>query len=147
MERKEILNKIIEEQKNIIENIENAVERYKNASNLEENSSSDPEDLSHQAEAKDMQLRYENMLRLEEQNLSFVENELEEKHTEIENGGLISTDKNHLFIGISVPSFEYEGKDVISFSDDAPIFTKIKDKKIGDKITIGDQEMEIKSIT
>ena len=146
MERIEILNKIIKEQKKIIESLENSVERYKIASDLEENSSSDPEDLSHQAEAKDMQLRYEKMLRIEQQNLDLVEKQIDETHEEIEDGAIIKTDENYLFVGISVPSFEYEGKDVISFSDDAPIFKNIKDKKIGDKITIGDQEMEIKSI-
>ncbi|MFC6269103.1 hypothetical protein [Frigoriflavimonas asaccharolytica] len=146
MERKKILKRIIEEQNNIIENLENSVARYKIASNLEENSASDPEELSHQAEAKDMQLRYENMLRIEEQNLAFVETEMEENHTEIENGALISTEKNYLFVGISVPVFEFEGKKVVSFSDDAPIFKIVEDKKIGDTIMMGDQKLEIKSI-
>lgn len=146
MERTDILNKIIEEQKKVIESLENSVERYKIASNLEENSSSDPEDLSHQTEAKDMQLRYEKMMRMEKQNLSFIENELNETHSEIENGVLILTNKNYLFIGISVPAFDYKGKEVISFSDDAPIYNNIKDKKTGDKVKIGDQELEIVSI-
>lgn len=146
MDRKDILNKIIEEQKKIIESLENSIERYKIASNLEENSSSDPEDLSHQAEAKDMQLRYEKMRRMEEQNLAFVENELKETHKESENGALISTDKNYLFIGISVPAFQYKGKDVISFSDDAPIFNNIKGKKTGEIVKIGDEELEIVSV-
>ena len=138
--------KIIKEQKKIIESLENSVERYKIASDLEENSSSDPEDLSHQAEAKDMQLRYEKMLRIEQQNLDLVEKQIDETHEEIEDGAIIKTDENYLFVGISVPAFKYEGKDVISFSDEAPIFAEVKDKKVGDKLKFGDKNLEILSI-
>lgn len=146
MKRKEIIAKIIEQQQIVIQSLENSVERYKTASDLEENSTSDPEDLSHQTEAKDMQLRYEKMLRDAKNSLSFLEGELKETHTEIEDGVLISTDKNYLFVGISVSVFEFDGKEVISFSDDAPVFKEIRNKKAGDQIKFGDQNLEILSI-
>ena len=60
-------------------------------------------------------------------------------HEEIENGSVVETDKNFLFVGISVPVFKIDEKEVISFSEEAPIFTKIKGKKVGDKLEIGDK--------
>ena len=142
MNRSEIINRIIEEQQKIIDSLKQSVERYRTASDLEQ-STHDPEDFSHQTEAKDMQLRYEQMLRNATNDLSFLETEVEASHDEIENGALINTDKNYLFVGISVPAFAFQDKEVISFSDDTPIFKEIRSKKAGETIKIGDLALKI----
>lgn len=147
MKRKEIINKIIEEQNKVIQNLKESVNRYKTASDLDEESTHDPEDFSQQTQAKDMQLRYEKMLREATQNLSFLESEVELKHEKIENGTLIETDHNYLFVGISVPVFKFENKEVITFSDKTPVFEKIKGKKAGDQVEIGSDTAEIKNFS
>ena len=147
MKRTAIINIIIEEQTVVIESLKQSVERYKTASDLDEESTHDPEDFSHQTQAKDMQLRYEKMLREADQNLSFLEGELKAKHDKIENGTLIETDKNFIFVGISVPSFEFEGKEVIAFSDHAPVFQNIKGKSKGDSVEIGSKSVKIKDFS
>ena len=139
MKRSEILNGIIEEQKKVIDNLQNTADQYKTAADMDEESTHDREDYSHMDQAKDMQLRYEKMLGDAEQQLIFLENEKEMTHEEIENGSVVETDKNFLFVGISVPVFKIDEKEVISFSEEAPIFTKIKGKKVGDKLEIGDK--------
>lgn len=146
MNRPAIIQKIIEEQQKIIDNIKQSVERYRSASDTEQ-STHDAEDFSHQSEAKDMQLRYEQMLRNAKNELSFLDAELENGHSEIENGALITTDKKYLFVGISVPVFRFEDKEVISFSDDAPIYKEVRYKKIGDAVKIGDLTAEILKIS
>lgn len=146
MNKKEVLDKIIEEQQSVIENLKESVERYKTASDLEENSAADPDELSRQAEAKDMQLRFEQLLSEAEYNLSEIEDEKEKSRTEAEAGSLIETDKICFFIGISVPKFELEGKDVISVSEEAPIAKEMEGKTAGDSFKMGDQELKILSI-
>ncbi|MBW8361820.1 MAG: hypothetical protein K0M56_06475 [Kaistella sp.] len=146
MERTEIIERIIEEQKKIIDNLQESVNRYKSASDLDEDDTSDPDDYARQTEAKDMQLRFEKMLNEATQNLNLLDSEKEIPHTEIENGSLVETDKNYLYIGISVPVFKVEDKEVISFSGDAPVFQEIKGKKAGDKVKIGENSFEIKNI-
>lgn len=143
MKRVDIITIIIEEQKVVIDSLEQTVERYKIASDLDEESTHDPEDFSQQTQAKDMQLRYEKMLKEANQSLAFLETELKEVHEKIEKGTLIETDKNFLFVGISVPVFTFEDKEVIAFSDHAPVFQNIKGKNRGDTVTVGSNSLQI----
>ncbi|TXF75904.1 hypothetical protein [Chryseobacterium sp.] len=146
MDRKEIFERIIEEQKKIINSLQESVNRYKSASDLDEDDTSDPDDYARQTEAKDMQLRFEKMLSEATKNLNFLDSEKEMSHTEIENGSLVETDKNYLYIGISVPAFKVQDKEVISFSEDAPVFKEIKGKKAGDQVKIGENSFKIINI-
>lgn len=146
MNRKDIISKIIKEQNEVIESLKQSIERYKTASDIDEESTHDPEDFSNQTVAKDMQLRFESMLSEAEQNLHFLENETEITHTDIENGSLIDTDKNFIFVGVSVPVFEAEGKQVLSFSEKAPVFETMKGKLVGDIVKVGEDSLKIQSI-
>ena len=146
MKRDLILEKLIAEQRKVIESLQQSVNQYKSASDMDEESTHDPEDFSQQSQAKDMQLRFEKMLGEADENLSFLMNEKESSHHMIEKGSVIETDKNFLFVGISVPVFEVNGKEVISFSDNAPIFEGFKGKKIGDRVKIGENLYTIQSI-
>ena len=146
MKRKDIITKIIEEQKKVIESLESSVERYRIASDLDEESTHDPEDFSRQTEAKDMQLRYEKMLRNAESEMVFLEKETELSHETIENGSIIETEKNFYFVGISVPVIKLKEKQIISFSEDAPIFQNMKGKKTGVEVKIGDNKEIISAI-
>ena len=146
MKRDLIIEKLIAEQRKVIESLQQSVNQYRTASDMDEESTHDPEDFSHQTQAKDMQLRFEKMLSEAEENLSFLMNEKESSHHMIEKGSVIETDKNFLFVGISVPVFKIDGKEVISFSDNAPIFEGFKGKKIGDSVKIGDHSYKIQSV-
>lgn len=146
MNRKDIISKIIKEQNEVIESLKQSIERYKTASDIDEESTHDPEDFSNQTVAKDMQLRFESMLSEAEQNLHFLENETEITHTDIENGSLIETDKNFIFVGVSVPIFKTEGKEVLSFSEKAPVFETMKGKLVGDIVKVGEDSLKIQSI-
>ncbi len=141
MNRIAIINIIIEEQKVVIESLKQSVDRYKIASDLDEESTHDPEDFSQQTQAKDMQLRYEKTLREAEQSLAFLEGEIKLTHDKIEKGTLVETDHNFLFVGISVPPFKFENKEVVAFSDHAPVFQNIKGKNKGDTIEVGSKSL------
>ena len=141
-----ILNKIIQEQNKVIRSLQQSVDQYKAASDMDEESTHDSEDFTNQSIAKDMQLRFEKMMTEAVRNLNFLEKEKEITHTEIENGSLIETDKNYVFIGISVPVIKVEDKEVISFSVKAPIFEEIKGKNSGDIVKIGDNSFKIQSV-
>ena len=146
MNRKDILSKIIEEQNKVIESLQKSVDQYKIASDLDEESTHDPEDFSNQTVAKDMQLRFEKMMTEAIKSLNFLEKEKEFTHSEIEKGSLIETDKKIIFVGVSVPVFKAAEKEVISFSENAPIFETIKGKNVDDVVEIGDDFLKIESI-
>lgn len=143
MKRTDIINIIIDEQKVVIDSLKQTVDRYKTASDLDEESTHDPEDFSQQTQAKDMQLRYEKMLKEAEQAFVFLEDELKMTHDKIEKGTLIETNQNFLFVGISVPAFKFENKEVVAFSDHAPVFQNIKGKNKGDTVEIGAKSLQI----
>lgn len=143
MKRTDIINIIIDEQKVVIDSLKQTVDRYKTASDLDEESTHDPEDFSQQTQAKDMQLRYEKMLKEAEQAFVFLEDELKMTHDKIEKGTLIETNQNFLFVGISVPAFKFENKEVVAFSDHAPVFQNIKGKNKGDTVEIGSKSLQI----
>jgi hypothetical protein len=147
MNKNEIIKSIINEQNVVISTIENSVSRYKNASDIDENDSIDPEDFSHQDEAKEMQLRYEQILVQAKNNLDFLETYKNKETTKIELGSLIETEDLYVFIGISLQQFKLNGKNVIAISEEAPIYNSIKEKTIGEKITIGTIENTILSIS
>ena len=146
MKREEILDKIIEEQQRVIDNLQQSVDRYKTASDLDGDDTSDPDDLARQTEAKDMQLRYEKMLAKEKQDMAFVQAEKNKSYTEAELGALIETDKNYIFMAVPLPKLNVNGKEIFCISPEAPIFKKLRGKKVGDKVEMGPNTFEIKSI-
>lgn len=147
MTKNNVINNIIDEQKTIINNLENSVSRYKIASDIDENDSIDPEDFSHQDEANEMQLRYEQMLIQAKTNLEVLESYQNKSSSTIESGALIETEDLYIFIGISLQQFKLNGKNVITISELAPIYNTIKEKTIGEKITVGTIENIILSIS
>lgn len=147
MKRTDILKKIIDEQQRVIDNLHHSVERYKAASDLDEDDTADPDDFARQTEAKDMQLRFEKLLNKEKQDMASVMAELERTHSQVEDGALIETSENFIFVAVSLPKFNIGGKEVFCISVDAPIFAKIKGKKVGEVIKLGNKELEIIAIS
>jgi hypothetical protein len=143
MDKVKIISAIIEEQQKVINGLKSSVERYKSESDLDEDQTQDPEDYSRQSEAKDMQLRYEKLLLTAQKNQNTLEKAISENRTEIEVGTLIETDANYIFVGISLPIFKYEGKDVISVSEEAPVFKNLKSKNLGDTLELGNNNFKI----
>ena len=143
MDKVKIISAIIEEQQKVINNLKSSVERYKSEADLDEDQTQDPEDYSRQNEAKDMQLRYEKLLLTAQKNWNILEKAKSENYTEIEIGTLIETDKNYIFVGISLPVFKYEGKNVISVSEEAPVFQNLKSKTLGDTLELGNNNFKI----
>lgn len=146
MNKEHILKKIIEEQQKVIDNFQESVNSYRSASDMDEEATHDIEDFSHQNEAKDMQLRFEQLAKTAETNLLFLEKSIDEPHTGIEAGALVETDKNYIFIGISVAPFKVDDKDVICISEEAPIYARIKDAKIGTEIDFGTHKVTVVNI-
>lgn len=146
MKREEILDRIIEEQQRVINNLKQSVERYKTASDLDEDDTSDPDDLARQTEAKDMQLRYEKLLQNEKNDMEYVLSEKEKNHTEIEMGSVVETEKHYFFLGVALPVIQLNRKEIYSISPEAPIFGKLKGKKSGDNVEVGNNVFEIKNV-
>jgi len=64
----------------------------------------------------------------------------------VEFGSVIFTDKQNLFISISLGKFDVDGKQFYAISPKVPIFKALKDRTMGDKIAFNDQILTIESV-
>lgn len=147
MTKKEILNRILDEQQKVIDNLQTSIDRYRSASSRDDDNSIDPEDYSHQDEAKGMKMRLEEILYKEQRDKNIIESCLNSENSVVERGAVIETDAYYFFIGVSLPKFTLNGKDVLTISEKAPIYAQIKDKKAGDEIVVGKQNLKILAIS
>lgn len=143
MNRKDILERIAEEQQKVVDNLQETVLRYRTASDLDEDDTSDPDDYARQTEAKDMQLRYEQMLSAAKQTLAFLKTDEEKFFEQAEEGSVVETANHFFFLGSNVPHFTFHGKEVYCITRDTPVYKNILGKSIGEQVEIGNQKVEI----
>ncbi|MHA6726525.1 hypothetical protein ACX3PU_00500 [Chryseobacterium sp. A301] len=146
MTRTELIEALIEKQKTIIDNLESSVERYQTASDIDEQETREPEDFSRQTEAKDMQLRFEKLLREAKLTVDFLLEQKNQSHERLEKGALVKTSGDWYFLGVSIPSTEINKTVIVSVSDQAPVYREFTSKKIGDRLEVGQQSLEILEI-
>lgn len=137
MTKEEIITALAQAQSNVLNDLQKAINVYESASDIDEDDTIDPEDFSHQTEAKDMQLRLEEKLKREENTLAIL-NKLKNKQVQsVETGALVETDKYYFYIGVATHPLEINNKKVVGISQNAPIMTALKGKKIGEQVSVG----------
>ncbi|MCP9768723.1 hypothetical protein EGI22_12425 [Lacihabitans sp. LS3-19] len=146
MKRGNILNRIIEEHNKVIENLKNSVNRFHLASDLDENDTLDPDDFARQTEAKDLQMRFKQMLNEAERAHKIVLTEKTKEHTAVEEGAIIETSTTLFFVGLSIPHFSFEEKEVFCITKEAAIFNNLKGKNVGDEFEMGKNTLKIWAI-
>lgn len=146
MDKSKILTEIAAALQEHIRQIEASVMRYKLASNIDDDDTLDPEDLSRQSEATDMQLRFEQLLLQAKEQEFFIMDHDDEFHDVIEPGALIETEMNYIYVGIAIPTFQLDGKTVLTISEKAPAYLAMRGKKAGDTLELGEHHHKIVSI-
>ena len=147
MTKKAIIKRIIEEQEKVISDLDKVISLYKTTADIDEDNTLDPEDYSHQAEAQEMRLRHEQRLKGEQLKLNFLESSLTVNTDIVKSGALIETDPYYIFIGISIHPIKLDDKEILCMSEKAPVAQQLMGKQVGDCITIGNNEIEIKGIS
>ena len=138
---------IVAELQAYIQQIENSVKRFKIATDLDDNDTLDPEDYVRQSEAAEMQLRYEQLLRQAKEMETFMLEHEQKEYTIILPGALVETEMYYIYVGISIPSFKWDDKTVITLSEKAPAYAKMRGKKAGDTIELGAKRHKILAIS
>ena len=146
MDKKEIISHIIEEHQKTIENLENSIHKYKQASDIDEDNTLDPEDYSHQNEAEEIKHRFEQMVIQEKKNMEILVNFIDKSCQSVEPGAFVDLGELYLFMGISIHPFTINDINVHTISEDAPIYSLLKGKTIGDEIVLGTSTYSIKNI-
>lgn len=64
----------------------------------------------------------------------------------VESGAVVVTPNLNLVVATSTPSFEFEGKKYVGISPDAPIYTCMQGKVVGDQCSYNQVDFEISNI-
>lgn len=147
MKKSELRDLIIKHQKELITDLEQSIKKLRESSDMDEDALKDSEDFSHQNESKEMERRISEQLKIAKVDLSTVQNCAEKSFGSVQFGALVETDKNNFYICIATVPFEVGGKNVIGISDHAPIFYKMKDKKLGESFEMANIKYKILSIS
>lgn len=146
MTKSEIITLLISKQEELIKKLKSSVRGYKTASDMDEDNTLDPEDYSHQGEAKEMQFRFEKRVLDAEQDYKKLLTYIDKTNIDVEPGALIETDQGYFFIGLALPSFIADGKEVICVSEKAPLYQDLKNCKSGDVVSVGQKSYTIISV-
>lgn len=147
MKKTAIIELLIQEQSDVISDLKKATKVYRKASDIDEDDTLDPEDYSHQTEAKEMQLRLENKLIRENNALELLKKYKSESCNDVQLGALVETDDYYFYVGVATHPVAYKGKKVMGVSEKAPLMAELRNKKVGDKVTIGNKTHTIQSIS
>ena len=93
-------------------------------------------------EMQDMQEHFEF---LEESAALFNRVDFSSDFEQVKPGALVVTDKLTFLVGIS-GDFDYDGKTIKGISTSAPIYEAMKDKKVGEEVTINSNTFKIKEV-
>jgi hypothetical protein len=146
LHKEQVLAKLKQEQEQIIKDFETLIERYKAASDIDEDDSKDLEDFARQDINTDMTHNLELQLVQAKNDLKFLENLDKTSKNEVMLGALVETDKYSFIVSIAHAGFELENKNYVALAIDAPIYSYMKGKKVGESFEFNKMSYQILGI-
>ncbi|MGI9527934.1 MAG: hypothetical protein ACR2MS_12575 [Weeksellaceae bacterium] len=144
--RKEILDVIIDKQKELIQNLIQSLETYNSNTDLDEESTIDLDDQSHQADTQDLKIEMNQKLQMEQNDLKAIQSLRLRESDEVREGAVIETKDNIYFVGFAFSPIKHKGKNIFGISTLAPAYQLNQGKKKGDTLILGNTETIIENI-
>lgn len=147
MKKHEVVELIVKEQNKLILDLQQSIEGFNEDADMDEDAVKGTEDFSHQNESGEMKMRIVEQLKTAKLNLSLIQNMNVKPCDKIQSGALVETDKNNFFICIPIAPFRVDNKNVIGISSQAPIYSKMNNKTIGDTFEMANISYKILGIS
>lgn len=145
--RKEIINAVIEHQKQLIENVKFAIDTMETTTDLDEQDTIDMDDLSRQSDLQEDKMKMQEKLTMEQNELRYVRNFLViDAMEEFDKGAVVETDKAYFLIGFAFSPIQHKDKKIFGISANAPAFQSNIGKKQGDTLQLGEVTHKIQHI-
>lgn len=144
--RKEILDIIIEEQKELIQNLKETLLTYNSSTDLDEGSTIDLDDQSHQADIQQLKIEINQKLQMEHNDLKKIQSLRLRESSEVKEGAVIETENHIYFVGFAFSPIHYKGKKIFGISTQAPAYLANQGKTKGDILKLGNTESTILNI-
>ena len=147
MTKGEILQEVIAHFEDTIANFSVSMDEHKQQYDLDETETTDPEDMSHQTVSRDMEMRLQLQADEARNNLALVKEFAGKDLNSVEYGALLETDKKWFLVGVSAPvQVLKSGKQLVSFSTEAPVYSKLEGLKEGESFELGNEKYKIKKV-
>ena len=144
--RKEVVDHLIQLKGNEIEALEQSRTIFSNGADLDEESTLTVDDLAQQSQSSQSALSLQVRIDNAKNNLEHFKTIHSETSKEIGDGSIIFTDKVNFVIGLSFQEFEWGNKKFIGTSIDAPIYSTLEGKVVGDEVEFNDIKYTIEEI-
>lgn len=144
--KKDILNKIIESQEGLISKLIEEIKNLEVGSDIDEGDVIDPEDISHKVEANEMEVLLSEQLKIAKKDLNFLTTNIDESSSVVKPGALVYTDKYIFFIGVATIPVKHNDLTLLGISVKAPIYSLMRDKKVGDSFSFSTHNYNINRI-
>ena len=146
MMKEEILEHMVQEQKQVIEDLKTEINNRRSAADIDEEDTIDDDDFAQQEVNKDFVRRFRDQLDTAQSDLATLKSYVHKQSSKVEPGALVYTKEFCILVGVSVKNTEYDGKKIICMSEEAPAYQNNKEKKEGDKLELGNKKVDIEKI-
>ena len=146
MNKKKIIQLLIDRQHTMITDLTKSMESYQEYADLDEDDTLDPEDFSQQTVAKESQLRLQQQLGRAQSDLALLEHFAANNFDNVQAGALIHTDSLWFLVGISLGGFDVDDINLHCISTGSPAFDVVINKKVNDNFTLGNTNYKILKI-
>lgn len=144
--RKEVVNHLIQLKENEIQALEHSREIFSDGADLDEESTVTVDDLAQQSQSSQSALSLQVRIDNAKTNLENFKAIQPEDPQVIGEGSIIFTDKVNFVIGLLFQEFEWGNKRFVGTSTDAPIYSALEGKKVGDEVEFNDMKYTIEEI-
>lgn len=146
MEKLTVVNKLKEIHIHIVDELKKRIEESIESVDIDEEDVLDKEDFSHQDESSEMrELLQQQLFKAVADHNRLSQIDFSSKKSIIE-GAFIETEKFTFILSIATTPFVINEKQYIGISNEAPIFSAMKDKNMGDEFSYGSNNYKIVSI-
>ena len=146
MEKKKIIQLLIDRQNSVVSDLTKSMESYKEAADLDEEGTREMDDFAQQTVAKESQRRLEQQLGRAQTDLDVLEFYADSKFDSVQAGALVQTDSLWFLVGLSLGSFEDGAMNLEFVSTGSPAFDTILGKTVNENFTLGKTNYKIKAI-
>ncbi|MFV0201437.1 GreA/GreB family elongation factor [Empedobacter falsenii] len=132
--RKEVIQHLIQLKQDEINALKESERIYAEGADLDEESSLELDDFAQQSQSTDAARKLNIRINQATEDLENFKALRPELINEITEGNVVLTDKVNFVIGLSFKDFEWENKNFVGISTQAPIFEALIGKRAGDKL-------------
>ena len=146
MDKLLLKNKLLENERNKVKSFKVNLTDFINNTHIDYHETRDNDDHSHHHQATtDSNIGHKH-LHVHEDHIEAIEAIDFSPSAVVEPGALVQVNDRYIVVALAESAFQFDGKDILSISPEAPLYQCMKGKKTGDTCTINNNNFVIKNI-